>query len=65
MNDRSQKPDTIGVSGDAIHLRVSVPESSLSAVSKTAFTALTPFENVTTYLSDKPLRRPNRIRPLG
>jgi hypothetical protein len=62
MNTNAQASRT--VPGNAISIKISQPVVAGKASSATA-TILASFGAVKDMLSDKPLRRPNRLRPLG
>ncbi len=59
-----EKQDAVGIPGKPFLLAMQGPPPATSRVSTTAFTALCDFESVKDLLSDKPLRRPNRTRPI-
>lgn len=56
-------PATRTVPGNTISIKITQPVGAGKASGKTA-TILASFDAIKDMLSDKPLRRPNRLRPL-
>ncbi len=62
MSSRTNEPIT--APGVSLSVRAGVPVSKDAKVNLAVATTLTRFEDVKQLLSGKPLRRPNRNRPL-
>ena len=57
-------PNAVGVPGVSLSMAITGSQPLTSRVPTTSFTALLDFEAVKDLLSNKPLRRPNRTRPI-
>ena len=60
----SEKQATTTVPGQGLSFRLQ-GQTPTARMPRTLGTALSPFEQVKSLLSDKPTRRPNRTRPLN
>jgi hypothetical protein len=59
-----QAPETVTRAAESVTLKLTVGASQNAHATPTSGTGLPPFAAVKHLLSDKPLRRPNRTRPL-
>lgn len=64
MRENQEAQNTITIPGKSFSFQLGSPQNATSRAVTTDFTGLANFDDVKHLLSDKPLRRPSRVRPL-